>query len=166
MSNQYPMLEAALEVALMYPVFPTIDKKPCWSNKDLRVPKGEGGYKIATRDPERVRKLFSHRRAMEIAVPMGEMSGLMCIDADIYKSEEAAEWVMANWHYLKDTLVHGTRSGGLHFIFEHPGNHIKFRATLAPGIDVKASGRGYVCWPGTEGYRAMENEEVRSALID
>ena len=46
-----PIVKAALAVAKKYPVFPTIKKMPCWSNSELGVGKGEGGYKIATQDP-------------------------------------------------------------------------------------------------------------------
>ena len=88
------LLSAALEVAKIYPVFPTNDKKPCWSNAELGVAKGGGGYKIATQDPDEVERLFSHSRATEIAVPMGAMSGLICVDVDSYKDVEGlAEWV-------------------------------------------------------------------------
>jgi len=82
------LIKAALKVAKHYPVFPTADKLPVWSNSELGVEKGEGGYKIATCEPTRVRKLFSHSRAKEIAVPMGEPSGLVCVDVDLYKGEE------------------------------------------------------------------------------
>ena len=50
-----PLIKAALAVAASgLPVFPTIDKTPCWSNIELGVARGEGGYKIASTDPARV----------------------------------------------------------------------------------------------------------------
>jgi hypothetical protein len=158
------LVDAALEVAKHYPVFPTNDKIPCWSNKELGVLRGEGGYKIASQDPDRVIELFSHRRATEIAVPMGAMSGLLCVDVDSYKSLEAAQWLRDNWSYLKDTLIHRTRSGGLHFIFRHPGDNIRFPATLAEGVDLKAGGNGYICFPPTDGYTVMEAQDVEAFL--
>ena len=122
MTASSALIEAALEVAKLYPVFPTNEKIPCWSNKELGVPKGEGGYKIATQDPERIKELFSHPRATEIAVPMGSISGLICVDVDSHKNEEATQWMKDNWHFLKGTRIHRTRSGGYHFIFQHPGD--------------------------------------------
>lgn len=154
-----PLIKQALAVAKRYPVFPTVGKKPAWSNKELGVGKGEGGYKVATQDPAEVRRLFAHRNATEIAVPMGELSGLMCIDVDRYKAQkdgpaaalELDEWLdRADW--LEETLCHTTRSSGLHYFFKHPGNDIRFPATLRKYIDIKASGNGYVCWPPTTGY--------------
>lgn len=158
------LVEAALAVAKHYPVFPTNDKMPCWSNNELGVPKGEGGFKVATQDPDRVVELFSHRRATEIAVPMGAMSGLLCVDVDSHKSLEAAQWLRENWVFLKNTLIHKTRSGGFHFIFQHPGDNIRFPSTLCSGVDLKAGGNGYICWPGTKGYMEVEACDVEKLL--
>ena len=157
------LIEAALVVAQSYPVFPTVNKKPSWSNAELGVKRGEGGYKIASRDPDRVRELFSHPRAKEIAVPMGELSGLVCIDVDIYKDPSLDTWARET---LPITRMHRTRSGGLHFIYKHPGNGIRFPSTLRPGVDIKAGGTGYICWPGTDGYDAVNKRAVRSFPVD
>jgi hypothetical protein len=149
------LIEQALAVAKKYPVFPTLDKRPSWSNKELSVGKGEGGFKIATQDPDEVRRLFSHERAHEIAVPMGSKSGLLCVDVDIYKHPELEQWVADNDAFFANTLTHTTRSGGLHFFFEHPGDNIRFPATLREGVDLKAGGNGFVCFPPTENYKAL-----------
>jgi hypothetical protein len=160
-----PLIKAALAVAASgLPVFPTIDKTPCWSNIELGVARGEGGYKIASTDPDRVIELFSHRRAQEIAVPMGEMSGLMCIDVDLQKGDHVHQWLDDN-AWLLETRCHATRSGGRHFLFRHiPG--VRFPAQLAPGVDIKAGGTGYICWPGTPGYTLTGDVPVSKFPID
>lgn len=145
------IIKAALRVAKQYPVFPTNDKMPCWSNAELKVKKGEGGYKAASQDRDRVIELFSHPRATEIAVPMGAMSGLLCVDVDVHKDPELFQWIKDN-PCLEQTRWHRTRSGGYHFFFRHPGDNIRFPATLRPGVDLKAGGNGYTCWIGTKGY--------------
>ncbi|MBT3330936.1 MAG: AAA family ATPase [Rhodospirillaceae bacterium] len=151
-----PFLDAALELAKRgIPSFPTNDKRPSWSNKELDVSKGEGGYKVASTDPDRLKELFSHPRATELSVPMGATSGLMAIDVDLHKYPELKQWVADNDAYFADTLCHETRSGGLHFFFEHPGDNIRFPATLREGVDVKAVGNGFVCYPPTENYKAL-----------
>jgi hypothetical protein len=160
------LVEQALRVAEKYPVFPTNDKMPAWSNKELGVAKGFGGYKIATQDPEEVTRLFSHPRAKEIAVPMGEMSLLLCVDVDLYKHPDLEQWVKDNEKYLDKTLTHSTRSGGLHIFFKHPGDNIRFPATLRVGVDMKAAGNGYVCFPPTEGYTALNKLKPRSFPMD
>ena len=152
------VLDAEL-VARQYPVFPTNNKKPCWSNAELGVGRGEGGYKVATQNKKEIKKLFSHRLAKEIAVPMGEMSGLLCVDVDTYKNPELLDWVKEQ-SWLHGTLVHKTRSGGLHFIFKHPGNGYRFPATLRDGVDIKANGSGYICFPPTKGYEVHKDNKV------
>ncbi|MBT4043493.1 MAG: hypothetical protein HOF11_08300, partial [Rhodospirillaceae bacterium] len=58
------LIEKALEVAKEHPCFPTRNKKPALSNQQLgeilgrEIKKGQGGFKIATQDPDLVRKLF------------------------------------------------------------------------------------------------------------
>ena len=158
------LIKEALAVAEKYPVFPTDNKKPCWSNRELGVGKGEGGYKIATQDPARVRELFSHRHANEIAVPMGEMSGLICVDVDLYKDPALEQWIKDSAHYLNGTMAHRTRSGGVHFFFKHPGDGIRFPATLRPGVDLKAGGTGYVCFPPTKGYTHADGIRTAKAF--
>jgi hypothetical protein len=166
MSNK-KLIAAALAVAKTgLPVFPTHDKKPAWSNAELGVKKGEGGYKIATTDPKRIKELFSHERATEIAVPMGEMSGLICIDVDHHKSLSAKQWMLDNMDFLKDTRSHRTRNGGRHYTFKHPGDQHRFPSTLSEGVDLKAGGTGYVCWPGTEGYEVMNDFEVQDFPLE
>ena len=160
------LLKAALALAKRgIPSFPTQDKKPCWSNAELGVGRGEGGYKAASCDPAVLAKLFAHERATELAVPMGEMSGLMCIDCDIYKDPALRKWVDEQ-EWLHDTLQHETRSGGMHFFFKHPGPSIRFPATLRPGVDIKAAGNGYVCFPPTEGYTVEHDAEVQDFPLD
>lgn len=151
------LIEAALATAEQgLPVFPTNQKMPAWSNADLGVAKGEGGYKAASTDPDRVRELFAHPRAKEIAVPMGERSGLMCVDVDIDKGPEVEQWHEDNLSWLSETRCHKTRSGGRHYLFKHVAG-VRFPATLAFGVDLKAAGNGYVCWPGTDGYEVVDD---------
>lgn len=160
------LIDAALALAARgIPSFPTVDKIPSWSNAELGVAKGDGGYKIATTDQGRLRELFAHECALEIAVPMGEMSGLMCVDVDVHKVPSLRKWVDEET-WLHATLQHETRSGGMHFFFKHPGNHIKFPATLREGVDIKAVGNGYVCFPPTKGYSVEHDVEVQDFPLD
>ena len=158
--KHWTVMQYAQEIARHYPIFPTYNKKPALSNKELRVERGYGGYKTASQDKEYVQWMFDlaykkYGDKVEIAVPMGEMSGLMCIDADSYKElSREAKQIMIDLDQMK-TLTHQTRSEGLHFFFKHPGNEYKFPAQLCPGIDIKAAGNGYVCFPPTPGYKQI-----------
>jgi RecA-family ATPase len=155
-----PIVKAALAVANKYPVFPTHEKMPAWSNRELGVARGEGGYKVASSDPDRVIELFSHDRATEIAVPMGAMSGLICVDVDLWKDPALQTWI-DEWPVLSETLTHETRNGGRHYIFQHPGDNIRFPSTLRAGVDLKAGGTGYICVPPTEGYKVIKRRKPR-----
>jgi hypothetical protein len=155
------LIEAALDVAASgYPVFPLAGKMPCWSNADLGVGQGQGGYKIATTDPDRIKELFAHSRADGIGVPMGEMSGLMCVDFDEYKSKAVGEWMADHIDALKVvTRIHKTGRGGWHFFYQHqPGT--RWPSSVIDGIDIKASGTGYVRWVGSPGYELAQDAPI------
>ena len=150
------------------PVFPTKNKKPALSNKQLsqildrEVKRGEGGFKMATTKPAQIKALFEAANTDEIAVPMGPKSrggaGYLVVDVDSYKDEETlTQWVEDNRHLLEGTLTHITRSGGTHYIFQFPEG-VTHPSTLRPGIDLKGFG-GYICWPGTPGYEMINDVE-------
>jgi len=165
MTDNYELIKAALEVAKRFPVFPTTAKKmPCWSNKELDLPKGEGGFKIATQDPDRVRELFEHRNAETVSVPCGPMSGIVVIDPDLYKGQHVVDWHSENLHWLEKTLCHTTKRGGRHYIFKWT-DKVRFPATLADGVDVKGHG-GYVVWPGSDGYTVYKDLSVKPFPLD
>ena len=131
---------AALAVAKHYPVCPTNGNNlPCWSNAELGVPRGEGGFKVATQDPDRVVELFSHPKAKQVSVPMGPMSGLLAIDPDLYKGQHVVDWHSDHLHWLEKTLCHTTNRGGRHHIFERT-DMIPFPPPFADGVDGKGHG--------------------------
>tara|TARA_R110000823_G_scaffold25325_11_gene74618 strand:- start:700 stop:2910 length:2211 start_codon:yes stop_codon:yes gene_type:complete len=155
------IVDQALAVARSgYSVFPTQNKMPVHSNASLGVKRGEGGFHIATTDPDRIRELFSHERATEIAVPCGPSFGcnIITVDVDLYKDPALVGWINDNAEHLEGTLVHETRSGGVHYIFQHPASEIKLPATLREGVDLKGHG-GYICFPPTEGYKARNKKK-------
>lgn len=159
------LIDAALAVAQKYPVFPTtFDKLPCWSNAALGLAKGQGGFKIATRDPARIRELFAHPKAVAVSVPMGPMSGLLAVDPDLYKGLHVVRWHEANKHWLEKTLCHKTKNGGLHYIFKWT-DEVRFPSTLADGVDVKGNG-GYIVFPPSGGYTVHAKKPVAVFPID
>jgi hypothetical protein len=88
------LIDKALAVAREgYPVFPcSRNKRPCWSNEELGVADGEGGLKIATQDPEEIKRLFAHPRAALIGVPTGPASGLAVVDVDVKDGKCGQDW--------------------------------------------------------------------------
>jgi hypothetical protein len=129
-------LEAALATGL--PCF------PCGRNKSPAIP-GEGGHKHATDNPTALRALWREHPGPLVGVPTGEASGLAVLDVDLPKYREAARWLAANRNRLPQTRIHGSRSGGLHFVFEHAPGVRNSQGRLARGVDTRAEG-GYVIW--------------------
>ena len=166
-----PIVKAALAVAKYYPVFPTTqDKMPALSNVAASkllgriIGKGEGGFKLASQDPAIIAKMFSAPQAVTVSVPMGPMSGLLCIDPDLYKGQHVVDWHDANRDWLETTLCHKSQSGGLHYIFKWT-DQVKFPATLAEGVDVKGHG-GYIVFPPSGGYEVLHNNVIVDVPID
>jgi hypothetical protein len=159
-------IKVALAIAKSgYPVFPTRNKKPALSNRDLEkisgkpVGRGQGGFKMASTKPAVIKKLFAAPNADEIAVPMGPASGLICVDVDSYKDADGiGQWVADNTRLLEGTRTHSTRNGGTHYLFKLPTGGPKPPSTLRPGVDLKGHS-GYICWPGTPGYEVVNDVE-------
>ena len=159
------LVKAALAVAKDYPVFPTTAKKmPSISNRELGLAKGQGGFKIATQDPDRVIELFSHPKAETVSVPCGPMSGILVVDPDLYKGQHVVDWHEENRHWLEKTLCHKTKRDGRHYIFQWT-DKVRFPATLADGVDIKGHG-GYVVWAGSGGYSVHKKLSVKPFPVD
>lgn len=149
------ILDAALDYATRgVPVFPLgASKRPCWSNEALGLQPGQGGYKIATTDPDRLRHLFGHPAACGIGMPTGQITGTIILDLDIYKQGAEGENARAVYEVLEDeiqsTHLVRTGSGGLHAYFRwRPGARKK---DLGPGVEIQSDG-AYVKVPPSFGY--------------
>ncbi len=148
------LLAAALSTAANgLPVFPCGDnKKPCIAKRD-----GGRGFHDATRDPEALRKLFSHQGARMIGTPTGEVSGFDVLDLDYRKG--AAAWERANRHRLPETRTHETQHRGRHLLFIHAHGVCNSEGKIAEGVDVRGRG-GYIVMPPSPGYRVISDAEI------
>lgn len=157
-----PDLRAALAVASSYPVFPLLGKTPAISNAKFSIPRGAGGCKLAARDPEEVRRLWSMAQESQpsaeefsLGVATGRASGLLVIDADDHKVPPSD--MPTHRQLLHDILgdaarVHLTQSGGRHYIYALPEDAPPIKnLPISPYIDVR-SDAGYVVWPPSAGY--------------
>jgi hypothetical protein len=86
-------------------------------------------------------------------VATGERSGIAVLDIDTKNKGEAwlADFYGFDW---PRTRCHATRSGGLHFIFQHRQGLKSSRDLIARGIDVRAAGGAIVWWPQA-GFRVL-----------
>jgi hypothetical protein len=144
------ILVGALSLASRgWPVFPCkADKKPATAN----------GFYDASLDPEQIKVMFSRPGAAFIAVPMGERSGLIAIDLDLHGDSDGSSWYEERFAEHPATLMHQTRSGGCHLLYQMPaGITIKNSVgKLAAGVDVRGEG-GYVIMPPSPGYESLRD---------
>jgi Bifunctional DNA primase/polymerase, N-terminal len=103
------------------------------------------GFKRATADADRLRQLWRAYPGARIGVPMGEASGLFCLDIDCAKHPEAGQWLEINKQRLPATRVHQTESGGWHYLFQHRAGLGNTNGQIHRGVDTRGAG-GYVIW--------------------
>lgn len=151
-----------LEYALHYAeqglsVFPThwIEKGQCSCNNiDCSSPGKHpilnGGFKIASTEPECINSWWQHYPSANVGIATGEVSGILVIDVDVAngKSGEASlRSLESQIGSLPKHTVVKTGSGGLHIYLQMGNQKIKSSASkIAEHIDVRANG-GYVIAP-------------------
>lgn len=139
------------------PVFPcNNDKKPIckWGTE-------------ASTDKDAIIALFESRgeRATMIGASMGEVANLFVLDFDFYKGNEAKKFfdVLQLAGLLPPTLVHETRSGGIHYYYmvedlkKMPRNSVSHEA-----VEIRGQG-GFVIVPPTPGYKVQQDNPVEFA---
>jgi AAA domain/Bifunctional DNA primase/polymerase, N-terminal/Primase C terminal 2 (PriCT-2) len=140
------LVERALEVGKLYPVFPCkVDKSPCTAN----------GFKAASQDANEIRRMFADSRAALIGVPTGSSSGLLVVDFDGRDGRNRIPELLT-----VRTRMHWTQRGA-HALFKMPaGVNIGCSAgKLAPGVDVRSSG-GYIIHWAAQGYGGQLEREL------
>jgi hypothetical protein len=131
-------LEAAIATGL--PCF------PCSERKSPAIP-GPGGHKHATDDPAALRALWRRHPGPLVGVRTGEKSGISVMDIDGPRHPEAEAWFAAHRAKLPATRIHRTRSGGLHFLFQHVRGVRNTQSRLAVGVDTRGEGGFVIWWP-------------------
>lgn len=110
---------------------------------------GVGVYQ-ATTDEEKIREWWRQWPSSNVAVAMGEGSGIFLLDIDLHKEgcqEDFAELQIKNGP-IPETAEASTGKGGLHFFFRHPDFVVhSSTASLGRGIDIKGFGSYAVMAP-------------------
>lgn len=113
------------------------------------------GFYAATTDPDRIRAMFNQRGRVCLAVRTGAVSGLAVVDVDFRRwtsdglpaSDDPAYRTMSGLderRLLPGTLMQTTGSGGLHFLYAHPGGYLMSGGgQYGLQVDSKADG-GYI----------------------
>ena len=113
-------------------VFPSLGKKPLvkWGTQ-------------ATTDGEQVRAWFTTWPDADVCIKTGAESGLVVVDWDAYKQEDAADpaFPLTDDGACPLTYTALTPKGGFHFYFTHPGYAVANSAgALAPYVDLRGDG--------------------------
>lgn len=152
-------IEAIVRLAQRYPVFPcrrvaeeiTVDGRArLLKPKSPLTPRG---FFDATQDPDQIRAWWRRWPDALVGVPTGAATGLLVVDFDADKADEAARlWVESNTNWLLQTRSHATVSGGRHYLFRPPsgqhygsGVNVELEGVQRIGIDVRCEG-GYIVW--------------------
>ncbi len=130
--------------------------KPVFPCKPDKAPYTPRGFKDATTDPARVTAMWTQYRGELIGMPTGEESGTFVVDVD--RLEALGELP----HELPETLTIRTRSGGLHYYFNHVDGLTNRTGSLPDGIDIRGDG-GYVIVPPSEGYVIERRAPIAAA---
>ena len=159
------IVNTAMEIADSgIPVFPVnIRKMPAWTLEELGLERGQGGFKIATTDPDEIERLFSHPQTTGIGMPTGKTSGCTVIDVDCGKGKkhqaEATAWLdQHRQSSLWGSAVVRTASGGLHYYCRYTEGLKNAASVWADGVDCRNDG-GYVVIPPFMGYRWVRQTE-------
>jgi hypothetical protein len=147
-------LEAALELVAEQGI-PSFPCQVCYNaRRGLKCEKhcackapfpGSASFKDATADPEGLRRLWQRYPGWLVGVPTGSVSGFDVLDLDFARHQEAVDWWRANKSGIPITLIHRTRSGGIHCLFRHDDGTRSVNGWFEAGVDVKANG-GYIIW--------------------
>ncbi len=132
-----PLLAAALGYAAAgWPIFPCAprDKQPL-------VP---SGFKDASTDPAIIRAWWHQWPAANIGLPIP--AGMIALDIDPQHGGD--HWYTGDGAALcPPTVTSCTGGGGLHLLYRVPDGMALIQKALAPGVDVRVAGKGYLIAP-------------------
>lgn len=133
---------------------------PVNANKKPAIPKREGGtgFLDASRNPEQIERMFSHRDAKFIGIATGVPSAISVLDVDAGRYPENADAktierhqaARAWWHAYADRLpatrIYESASGGLHVYFRHRPGIATSASLIHQGIDTRGDGGYIIYW--------------------
>lgn len=115
-----------------------------------KAPLVAGGFKAATTDLAQIEAWSEQWPSSLLGIPCGPDT-FDVLDIDV-RDGKGAEWLRANADRLPTTRTVGTRSGGLHLYFKPSATMRSTAGTIAPGIDTRAGGTGFVVARDLEGF--------------
>jgi hypothetical protein len=131
------------------------------ARSDDKSPACQHGWKDASTDPTEIKRLWHGRSGLLTAVPTGKASGLAVLDIDPKHDGEAwlAEFEATHGSDIFRTRCHATRSGGLHFVYQHRHGLESPEGLIAPGVDIRGDKGAVIWWPAS-GFRVLSEGPV------
>lgn len=173
-------IEDVVRLARSYPVFPC-RRHPEWitagGRKRLLKPKSPltlHGFQDATQDPDQIRAWWRRWPDALVGVPTGARTGLLVVDFDSHKADEAArEWINEHTDWLLQTRSHKTLNGGRHYLYGLPpgalygsGVNLTLGGGTRVGIDLRCEGGYIIWWPLHGGVSTGEIAALPPGLVD
>lgn len=142
------LVEQALAYAQNgWPVFPVHGKVPY---KFLLPGIQSHGHKDATTDPEQIQAWWTYHPGANIALPTGNVSGIIVLDMDVPEGYYNLKNLQSRYGSLPETRTSTTAGGGMHYFYQYPTDGKAYRGVVGLdgliGIDVRAEGN-YVVLP-------------------
>lgn len=92
-------------------------------------------------EPDEIRAWFRRWPQANIAVVTGTISGIVVVDIDPRHGGEASLQILeGEVGSIPSTIEAETGGGGRHLYFAHPGQTVRNRTALYPGIDLRGDG--------------------------
>jgi len=132
----------------IFPIHGTKEDGSCTCNNTNcqnigKHPATPDGFKSASKDIERVSKLWAGRKGLNVGVSTGKPSNMFVIDID----SEEGEIALNNMGHIPNTLTVKTGKGK-HLFFKYPGKEVVTKRGIINGVDVRGDG-GYVAGVGS-----------------
>src|SRR5262249_10154616 len=107
-------------------------------------PRTKNGLNDATTDEATIRRWWQMWPHANIGIRTGAISGVVVLDRDDYKGGDTSLHEMEQSYSPLPETVQQLTGGGVHYLFAHPGTHVKSSVEdFAPGLDIRGDG-GYV----------------------
>ena len=122
-------------------------KIPVFPVRRNKTPACPHSFMDATMDIESIDRLWAQYPAPLVGVATGEASGIDALDIDPRHGGD--KWLAEYASRIPSTRIHGTRSGGYHYLFKHHAGLRNSAGRIADGVDVRADGGYLIWWPAT-----------------
>ena len=109
-------------------------------------PRTSRGVHDASTDPDQIQAWWTRWPQANLGVATGATSRLVVLDIDLPDGPASLARLEADHGALPQTCEQRTGSGGRQLLFAHPGEAVRNRSRLLPGIDLRADG-GYIVVP-------------------